>query len=89
MYGFIVACLGQPSLAAPTGKAYLSGILQLQIARGIYDPGIGNMPRGIWTQGEPKVYRDKEMLWAKAGMTFFTFSCTVKMTVPEGNVVNY
>ena len=37
--------MGQQNLAAPTIRAYISGVRQLQIARGFPDPNVGSMPR--------------------------------------------
>lgn len=109
---------------APTIKAYLSGVRQLQIERGFPDPGIGNMPRlkqivrgvgvsrgreglshprsrlpitpnilrrlkCVWIRGDPKVDHDKAMLWATACVTFFTFSRSGEMTVPEGSTFDH
>ena len=42
---YFAACMGQQNLAAPTIRAYISGVRQLQIARGFPDPNVGSMPR--------------------------------------------
>lgn len=109
--------MGQQGLAAPTIRAYLSGVRQLQIARGFPDPEIGNMPRlkqvlrGVavtkgmegrsparsrlpitpnilrraWSKRPPKELHESLMLWAAACVTFFTFSRSGEMTVPDGS----
>ena len=112
--------MGQQGLAAPTIRAYLSGVRQLQIARGFPDPEIGNMPRlkqvlrgvavtkgmegrsparsrlpitpnilrrmkAVWSKRPPKELHESLMLWAAACVTFFTFSRSGEMTVPDGS----
>jgi len=42
---YFATCMAQQGLAHSTIKTYLSGVRQLQIAMGLGDPGLGNMPR--------------------------------------------
>ena len=42
---YSVACLGQQGLAHTSIRTYLSGVRQLQIAHGLEDPKIDQMPR--------------------------------------------
>ena len=57
---YYVACLGQQGLAHTSIRTYLSGVRQLQIAHGLEDPKIDQMPRLRQILKGVKVERGKE-----------------------------